>query len=94
MMDREYLVGVDITPERIDAGLVDLNGKVVKRITVPTEAKRGKKKVIENISFAVKRIYKNRVLGVGIAIPGMVNKEKGVVLDAELPGWKNINLKN
>ncbi|MFC1728573.1 ROK family protein [Nanoarchaeota archaeon] len=92
-MDREYLVGVDLSPERIEAGLVDLNGKVIKKIIIPTEAKRGKKKVIDNISFAVRKIEKSRVLGVGVAIPGMVNKEKGLVLDAELPGWQNINLK-
>jgi len=51
-MDREYLIGVDVTFSKIEAGLVDLNGKVIKKILLPTEAKRGKAKVIENIVTA------------------------------------------
>lgn len=92
-MDREYLVGIDLTPKAIEAGLVDLNGKVIKKIVIPSESSKGKKKLIENICIAVKKVEKNRVLGVGIAIPGTVNKEKGIVIDCEIPGMQNMPLK-
>lgn len=92
-MDREYLIGVDVNSNKIEAGLVDLNGKVLKKIILPSEATKGKNKVIENIATAVKKIEKSRILGIGIAIPGMVNKEKGIVLEAEMPGWQNLQLK-
>lgn len=92
-MDREFLIGVDINSKTITVGLVDLSGKIVKKMSIPSEISKGKKKVIDNIANAVNRIKKNKILGVGISVPGIVNREKGIVLESPFAGWENLALK-
>jgi len=93
-MDREYLVGVSVDSQTISAGLVDINGKIVKKFDIPTEASKGKKKVVDNIAIAVQKVFKPKVLGVGISVPGLVSKDRGYVVSApELPGWTDMPLK-
>lgn len=92
-MDREYLIGVEVTYFKIEAGLVDLNGKVIKKILLPTEAKKGKQKVIENIVVAITKMRKERILGVGICFPGQVESKKGIILHSPIQGMNESNLK-
>ncbi len=92
-MDREFLIGVELNSKSITAGLVDLSGKIVKKISLPSEISKGKKKVIENIASAINRIKKNKILGVGLSVPGIVNREKGIVISSPFPGWSNFCLK-
>lgn len=92
-MDREFLIGVEVNSRTITAGLVDLGGKIVKKISVPSEISKGKKRVIDNISSAVNKVKKNKIIGVGISVPGIVSREKGLVVDSPFPGWNNLTLK-
>ncbi len=93
-MDKEYLIGVDLGGTKIEAGLVDLNGKVVKKLLMPTEAKKGKQKVIQNIVYAVNKLKKDRIIGVGVGVPGPTDYRKGVVINPpNLQGWKKVPLK-
>jgi len=93
-MEKEYLIGVDLGGTKIEAGLVDLNGKVIKKLIMPTEAGKGKQKVIQNIVYAVNKLKKDRILGVGIGIPGPTDYRKGVAINPpNLPGWKEVPLK-
>jgi predicted NBD/HSP70 family sugar kinase len=92
-MDREFLIGVEVNSKNITAGLVDLSGKIVKKITLPSELSKGKKKVVDNIALAINRVQKNKILGVGISLPGVINREKGVVVESPFPGWDGLPLK-
>ncbi len=92
-MDREFLIGVEVNSKEITAGLVDLSGKIVKRLIIPSEISKGKKKVIDNIASAINKVKKNKIIGVGISVPGIVNREKGIVVESPFPGWSNLVLK-
>ncbi len=92
-MDREYLIGVEVSSSKIEAGLVDLNGKVIKKIIMPTDVKKGKNKVCENIIFAIEKISKDKILGIGIGMPGPVDSKRGIIINPNFPGWKNVPLK-
>jgi len=93
-MDREYLIGVDLGGTKIEAGLVDLNGKVVKKIIIPTEAAKGKQRVIDNIVYAVNKLRKDIIIGVGVGIPGPTDYRRGIAINPpNLPGWKEVPLK-
>lgn len=93
MIEREFLIGVEVNPSTITSSLVDLNGKVVKKIVVPTESGKGKKKVIDNIFAAISKTKKEIILGIGIGIPGIVDKKKGMIIESSIPGFKNFPLK-
>ncbi|MBW3022567.1 ROK family protein [Candidatus Woesearchaeota archaeon] len=93
-MEREDLIGVDLGGTKIEAGLVDLNGKVIKKLIMPTEANKGKAKVIENIVYAVNKLKRDRILGVGVGIPGPTDYRRGIAINPpNLPGWNEVPLK-
>lgn len=93
-MNREYLIGVDFGGTNIRAGLIDLAGKLMKKFELPTDAKKGKKQVIENLILAIEKVKKEGVIGVGIACPGPLDSRRTMLLDPpNLPGWKETPLK-
>ena len=92
----KFAIGVDLGGTNIKIGIVSEKGKLVKSLSVKTEAEGGPKKVISNIVEGIDEILlknKLKIQGIGVGCPGVVNTKKGVVENApNLPGWKNIKL--
>lgn len=92
----KYAVGVDLGGTNIKIGIVSDKGKLVKSISIKTEANCGPKNVIANIIKGVElTLAKNKlkIQGIGIGCPGVVSIKKGIVENApNLPGWKNVKL--
>jgi glucokinase len=92
----KYAVGVDLGGTNIKIGIVSDKGKLVKSISIKTEADCGPKSVIANIIKGVETILaknKLKIQGIGIGCPGVVSIKKGIVENApNLPGWKNVKL--
>lgn len=90
-MSDEY-VGVDIGGQSIKAGRV-IDGKIKKFTSVPTEAGKGQKTVLDNIAKAIKEVLTKKTKAIGIGCPGgHIDIKKGIVHStANLP-FKNINL--
>jgi len=96
-----YIVGVDIGVKSITAIIFDLDLNVIEKIQKKYElADYG---VEEGISFTVgllkellKKVKDNKekVVGIGISVPGPVDFQKGIVLKlTNVIKWKNIPLK-
>jgi len=88
-----YYIGVDVGATKIAAGLI-LNGKIIKRALVPTQAKKGKTQTVKNIAKAIKAVYTPKVKGIGIGIAGQINSQKGLVVSSpNFPkNFKNVPL--
>jgi predicted NBD/HSP70 family sugar kinase len=85
-----------VNPE-IDAvtiGLVSLGGKVHKKIRFDTDRIPSAREAV-NIASAVIAGMRSeldasyRITGIGIAVPGLVNRDDGVVRHAPHLGWRN-----
>ena len=92
----KYAVGVDLGGTNIKLGIVSNTGKLIKKISIRTEAENGPKKVIENITNGIKELTAKsdyKIDGIGIGCPGVVTPDKGIVEDPpNLPGWKKVNI--
>jgi len=92
----KYAIGVDLGGTNIKIGIVSDKGKLVKSISIKTEADCGPKSVIANIIKGIETILiknKLKIQGIGIGCPGVVSIKKGIVENApNLPGWKNVKL--
>jgi glucokinase len=92
----KYAIGVDLGGTNIKIGIVSDKGKLVKSISMKTEADCGPKNVIANIIKGIETILvknKLKIQGIGIGCPGVVSTKKGIVESApNLPGWKNVKL--
>lgn len=86
-------IGVDIGGTNIAAGIVDGCGRIVKKIIVPTNRKRGYEAVVKEVACIVNKLSEDIDEGkaVGIAIPGVAN-EHGTVIKCVNLGWKDMPL--
>ena len=92
-----YLFGVDIKRDQSQIQLTNLNGDEIDMqfITYPVGSSNGK--VVRNImdvmhqQLLTHKISKDRLLSIGISIPGLVDYQNGELWMADtLPGWDHL----
>ncbi|PLV59141.1 ROK family transcriptional regulator [Thermotoga sp. KOL6] len=89
-----YVVGVDIGGTKIDAILTDLNGTVLRKEHKNLPEKIGKEHLFEEIVNVIDPFLReDKVLGIGIGIPGTVD-EKGFVKRLPAFGVMNWDLRH
>jgi predicted NBD/HSP70 family sugar kinase len=96
-----YALGVHLDPSVITVVLLDLAGDEVAHRTISTSpsasADATLKRIVRTATALVDAagIDPSRILGAGIAAPGPVDVEAGVVLDPPLlPGWRNVAVRD
>ncbi len=95
----DWIAGIDIGGTKIAAGLVDANGALHHRLSIPTQAERGVKTSLEQVFSAIEQILRQRpsderVFGIGLGAPGPVHAATGRVINPpNLPGWNDVPLK-
>ncbi|MCH5157925.1 MAG: ROK family protein [Clostridiales bacterium] len=90
-----YCVGVDIGGMSIKIGVVDSNGKLIKKDRVVTDIAGGPHKIISDIGKLILSLvdpYDNDFAGVGIGCPGAINSSAGVVDRAFNLNWYKVPL--
>ncbi|MER5915405.1 ROK family transcriptional regulator [Streptomyces sp. NPDC001982] len=98
--DGAYSVGVHIDPARLTIVLLDLAGEVRLGRQEHTPQATNPSEVTAFIAGAVDGLIteagidRARVLGLGIAAPGPLDIEVGLLLDPpQLPNWRNVRLR-
>lgn len=97
----KYYVGIDLGGTNIKAGLVDQDGRVLSKLSIPTEASGGPDVVIERMCRAGQeaidkaQITKEHIRAIGIGAPGSLDHKSGVILEPpNLPGWHNVPVRD
>lgn len=76
-------IGIDIGGTNLRGALIDEDGKITKRLSIPSEADKGIDFVIENLVTLINEIKgKREILGAGIGIPGIIDSAKGILTQA------------
>lgn len=87
------IITIDLSPQYVVQGaLVDLGGRIIERTEMPVE--HGTDVTLEIIIDLVQRLKADAVqpiLGVGVAVPGVVDRD-GTVVDAVQLGWEDVPL--
>jgi predicted NBD/HSP70 family sugar kinase len=98
--DGGYSVGVHIDPAVVTYVLVDLAGEVRDHTRSGTPSAQDPRSVIDEMARSIDALIttsgvdRSRVLGIGIATPGPVNIEDGIVLNPPmLPHWHKVPLR-
>ena len=79
-----YYAGIDLGGTNIAAGIVDENGKMLKSMSIPTNAGRDYREIIKDMAELVKTLAENadlpisEIKAVGIGCPGSIDSERGV----------------
>lgn len=95
-----YAIGVHLDPSVITYVVLDLDGRVVAHQAMRTPSDVTPDRVIASMRDSIEAIIvdagvdRSRVLGVGIAAPGPLDLERGVVLDPPLlEGWHGVAIR-
>lgn len=93
-----YSIGLDIGGTKIATGVVDEEGNIFSEIKLPSKTK-DKESMFEQVLEALKQTLedfkgkKEEIIGIGIGLPGKVDRENGIaVFQNNLP-WANFPLK-
>jgi len=90
-----YCVGIDIGGMSVKIGVVDNEGRILKKDKVVTDVDGGYIKIIDDIGKSVEKLVdpKDRdFVGIGIGCPGAINSATGTVDRAYNLKWENVPL--
>lgn len=97
-MEKRY-IGIDLGGTNIKAGVVTETGSIVSKASVATGS--GPHQVVERMIHAAQQavaeghLQMRDIESVGIASPGPLSSEQGIVIrSANLPGWHNVPVRN
>ncbi len=89
------LIGIDLGGTKVAAGRSDGTelGEVIYKL-VPANS-NNPRDIINVLVEIIEQLFDKFVMGIGIGIPGLVSRKKGIVYDIQnIPSWKEIHLKN
>ena len=89
------LIGIDLGGTKVAAGKVDNAGlkEIVHRF-IPAQSD-DPRDVINIIREVTGQLFDDNVTGIGIGVPGLVDREKGIAFDIQnIPSWKEVHLKD
>jgi predicted NBD/HSP70 family sugar kinase len=99
--DSKYAIGVHLDPATVVVVLLDLGGTVVATRSAPAPASEKPDDVLDVVAREVGAIVATsgvdvaRVLGVGLATPGPIDRQRGLVLDPpHLTRWHDVPLRD
>ncbi len=98
-MEKSY-IGVDIGGMSIKAGIVNLNGEIINKEVIKTDAKNGAKPFLNDIKSLIATLleFANRnnydIHGIGFGVPGIVNNNLGTIDYACNLNLSNVPLKD
>ena len=92
-------VGVDLGGTNIAVGLVDENGKILHKDSVPTLLERGPEPIIKDMANLSLKVVKDAgytlddVKAVGVGVPGLADPKTGVVIFCTNLRWHMVPLR-
>jgi N-acetylglucosamine repressor len=95
--DSRFIIGVYIGRTNINAALADLDAKIIEECKLPTDADTGFKSVMERVAASIEelieksRVNRKDIMGVGLAIGGIIDKNLSIIESSPDFGWANVD---
>ena len=96
---QDYVVGIDLGSTSIRGAISDLKGKFITEIETPTDLEGGFEKICLQVIRLIEKlilrseIIEDKILGIGLAIAGLIKVESGMVEFSPVFNWRRVNLK-
>ncbi|MEX0895127.1 MAG: ROK family protein [Balneolaceae bacterium] len=90
-------IGIDLGGTNIKAALVEKKKGIIEKLSIPTEADKGKGHVLDRIKLAIDQLLEKRKditpVGIGIGTPGVVSLDHRIVRNPpNLKGWIEVHV--
>jgi len=96
--NKAYIFSIEIEVNQIKIVMFDLEIKVVMKSVIPIIYKDNYTKTFIQVFLEMdkmieeKNIKLDNLLGIGVAVPGLIDKVKGILEFAPNLGWKNVHI--
>lgn len=94
-------IGVDLGGTHLRVGVVDKDGRILKKVEGSTSVQDGKDKVIERLIEIIRTFLEEAksesldIIAIGLGAPGIINIKKGIMAVApNLPDWVDVPLRD
>jgi len=98
--ESRFAIGVDLGAANLRVVVVNLEAKIITKITKKTRANEGKEKVFKRMIAAIyeaidaSKVDKSKIKGIGIGISGIIDHKRGICLFCpNIKGWENVPVK-
>lgn len=94
--DSRLIVGVDIGTTNVLTILMDCSAKILRYRKVPTARGRDFSQVLaqvyKSVDAMVEGVEPDRLLGIGVAVPGLIDPETDLLRFSPDFGWENVEI--
>jgi predicted NBD/HSP70 family sugar kinase len=93
-----YVIGIDVGTTHIKGSLFNLNLDFIKEVDIETTSQKEPGQVFRKINDMIERLYnthlieKEKILGIGIAFAGLINKNNKVIKFSPAFNWYDVNI--
>lgn len=94
--NKAYIFSIEIEVNQIKIVMFDLEIKVVMKSIIPIIYQNNFIKTLEQVFFEMDKMIEQKnlkldnLLGIGVAVPGLIDKVNGILEFAPNLGWKNV----
>lgn len=95
-----YVIGIDLGSTSIRGVISNLEGLFITEIETPTDLKGGFEKVSLQVAELINKLIsrskhsEDEILGVGLAVAGLINSQSGIVEYSPVFNWRKVDLKS
>jgi len=95
VMNNESLLGIDIGGTKVAVGRVDGDTLTDLKYELIPAKSNDPNDIINVVISTTEKLFNEDIKGIGIGIPGLVDRENGIVNDVQnIPSWTEIDLKD
>jgi glucokinase len=97
-MEKSFVIGIDLGGTKINGALADLEGKVLSKFTMPTNASEGEQavlgRIVEVIETVIEKANKtvDEIKTIGIGSPGPLDAKAGIIITTPNLPFRNFQL--
>jgi len=94
-----FVIGIDLGTTHIDGVLANLNAETITEIRCETHLEEGFESILNRTSDIIcdlrehPEVKGKKVLGVGLAVPGLINRSKNIIEISPDLSWEYVDLK-
>ena len=98
-MNSDMVIGVDLGGTNVSSGIVDNQGFISHQAKLPISGSNSNQEVINRLVACIRKTIdsfgRDRIIGIGVGTPGLINEETGTVIYApNVPGWEDLPLQS
>jgi glucokinase len=88
-----YFIGLDIGGTKLAAILGTSDGRILKKLKLPSEADKGPEQMLDKLTAMAQQLMGPEVVAIGISCGGPLDSRRGIVMSPpNLPGWDNVHI--